>query len=79
MMRNIYAPGYKCLPPWRQVFLRRPTRQLTPATGLVYQDYIIAGGTGKFEGATGNNRLTFTRRDCTAFPVCILEGFLTAP
>ncbi len=58
-----------------KIFFAQTDQAVDPATGLVYQDYIISGGTGRFDGATGNNRLFFTKRDCTTYPVCVLEGY----
>lgn len=58
-----------------KVFFAQTDQAVDPVTGLVYQDYIISGGTGRFEGSTGNNRVFFTKRDCSTFPVCVLEGY----
>ena len=37
------------------------------ATGFMYQDYIITGGTGKFEGASGATRLLYDINEPTAY------------
>ena len=66
---DTYANGDK-------IFFTQTAQAVDPATGLVYQDYILTGGTGRFEGATGSNRVYFTKRDCTTYPVCILEGYI---
>lgn len=42
-----------------QVFYRFIDTGTDPATEYVYQDYIFTGGTGKYEGATGNMTLLY--------------------
>lgn len=37
------------------------------ATGFMYQDYVITGGTGKFEGASGATRLLYDINEPTAY------------
>jgi|GEM_PF-1967516 len=37
------------------------------ATGFMYQDYIITGGTGKFEGASGATRLLYDINESLAY------------
>jgi len=38
-----------------------------PATGFLFQNYVISGGTGKFEGATGNLTLLYQVNTPTNF------------
>ena len=58
-----------------KIFYSQVGQAVDPATGFVYQDFIATGGTGRFEGITGTNRLFISKRDCTTFPVCIIEGY----
>jgi len=37
------------------------------ATGFTYQDYVITGGTGKFDGASGATRLLYDINEPTAY------------
>ncbi len=40
---------------------------IDPATGFMYQDFIITGGTGKFEGASGATRLLYDINEPNAY------------
>lgn len=59
--------GVGTTPNGSKIFYSFAGQGVDAATGFMYQDYVITGGTGKFNGATGATRLLYDINEPTAY------------
>lgn len=59
--------GVGTTPNGDKIFYAFAGQEIDAATGFMYQDYIITGGTGKFDGAGGATRLLYDINEPTAY------------
>jgi hypothetical protein len=55
-------------PNGEKAYTMQVSESVNPITGMPIQDAVFAGGTGRFEGSSGNSRLYITKFEPTANP-----------